>query len=54
MIRRGYILTWIPSERGRSERVLGQWLAHSGKRHDIVLVSKGGHPDMTGPDPEYA
>ena len=43
---------WIPSERGRSERVLGQWLAHSGKRHDIVLVSKGGHPDMTGPDPD--
>ena len=43
---------WIPYERGRSERVLGQWLAHSGKRHDIVLVSKGGHPDMTGPDPD--
>lgn len=43
---------WIPSERGRSERVLGKWLAHSGKRHDIVLVSKGGHPDMTGPDPD--
>ena len=43
---------WIPSERGRGERVLGQWLAHSGKRHDIVLVSKGGHPDMTGPDPD--
>lgn len=43
---------WIPSERGRSEHVLGQWLAHSGKRHDIVLVSKGGHPDMTGPDPD--
>ena len=31
---------WIPSERGRSERVLGQWLAHSGKRHDIVLVEQ--------------
>lgn len=43
---------WIPSEKGRSERVLGQWLAHSGKRHDVILVSKGGHPDMTGPNPD--
>ncbi|MFR8351978.1 MAG: aldo/keto reductase [Blautia obeum] len=38
---------WIPPEIGRSERVLGQWLHKSGKRHDIILVSKGGHPDMT-------
>lgn len=43
---------WIPSERGRSERVIGQWLAQSGKRHDIVLASKGGHPDMTKPNPD--
>ena len=43
---------WIPSEKGRSERVLGQWLAHSEKRHDVILVSKGGHPDMTGPNPD--
>lgn len=43
---------WIPSERGRSERVIGQWLAQSGKRHDIILVSKGGHPDMTKPNPD--
>lgn len=31
---------WIPSEIGRSERVLGQWLRQSGKRHDIVLLSE--------------
>lgn len=43
---------WIPSERGRSERVLGQWLAQSKKRHDIILVTKGGHPDMTQPNPD--
>ena len=43
---------WIPSERGRSERVLGQWLAQSKKRHDIILITKGGHPDMTQPNPD--
>ena len=43
---------WIPSEIGRSERVLGQWLRQSGKRHDIVLLSKGGHPDMTPSVPD--
>lgn len=43
---------WIPSEIGRSERVLGQWLRESGKRHDIILVSKGGHPDMTPAVPD--
>ena len=31
---------WIPSEIGRSERVLGQWLRQSGKRHDIVLLPR--------------
>lgn len=45
---------WIPSEIGRSERVLGQWLRESGKRHDIILVSKGGHPDMTPAVPGHA
>lgn len=31
---------WIPSEIGRSERVLGQWLRQSGKRHDVILLTK--------------
>lgn len=43
---------WIPPEIGRSERVLRQWLHKSGKRHDIILVSKGGHPDMTPAVPD--
>ena len=43
---------WIPSESGLSERVLGQWVRQSGKRHDIVLLSKGGHPDMTPSVPD--
>ena len=43
---------WIPPETGRSERVIGDWLSRSGKRHDVVLITKGGHPDMTVPSPD--
>lgn len=43
---------WIPPERGRSERVIGDWLKRSGKRNHIVLCTKGGHPDMTIPKPD--
>ena len=39
---------WVPGETARAERVLGDWLQRSGKRNDIVLITKGGHPDMTG------
>lgn len=41
---------WIPSEVGRSERVLGDWLARSGKRNEVILSTKGGHPDMRIPE----
>ena len=40
---------WIPPERCRSERVIGDWLARSGKRNEIVLMTKGGHPETVGP-----
>ena len=43
---------WIPPEIGRSERVLGDWLRKSGKRSQAVIVTKGGHPDMTCPSPD--
>lgn len=43
---------WIPSETGRSERVIGQWLSQSHKRQEIVLLTKGGHPDMRGKNPD--
>ena len=43
---------WIPPETGRSERVIGDWLSRSGKRHDVILITKGGHPDMTVPSPD--
>lgn len=42
---------WIQPERGRSERVLGEWLQRSGKRNQMILITKGGHPDMACPVP---
>lgn len=32
-------------EYGESERVLGRWLRESGRRDDMVLLTKGGHAD---------
>ena len=43
---------WVLPEIGRSERVLGDWLERSGKRNRIVLITKGGHPDMACPKPD--
>ena len=43
---------WVPGEKARAERVLGDWLARSKKRNQIVLMTKGGHPDMTVPHPD--
>lgn len=43
---------WIASEIGRSERVIGDWLERSSKRNQVVLITKGGHPDMTAPNPD--
>lgn len=31
---------------GASEEMLGEWLRRSGKRGQMVLMSKGGHPDV--------
>lgn len=39
---------WIPGEIGRSERVMGDWLKKSGKRHQVIISTKGGHPEMLG------
>ncbi|OQB20362.1 MAG: General stress protein 69 [Firmicutes bacterium ADurb.Bin182] len=37
---------WVKPEIGRSERVLGDWIRRRGHHNDIVLVTKGGHPDL--------
>lgn len=43
---------FIPPERARSERIIGDWLTKTGKRNEIVLVTKGGHPSMIGENPD--
>jgi aryl-alcohol dehydrogenase-like predicted oxidoreductase len=35
---------WIPGEKQRSERILGDWLKAAGLRKQMVLATKGGHP----------
>lgn len=37
---------WVPGERALSERVVGKWLKQSGKRGQMVISSKGGHPRL--------
>ncbi|MBR0417703.1 MAG: aldo/keto reductase [Erysipelotrichaceae bacterium] len=41
---------WAPGEIGRSERVIGDWLRRCGRRDEIVLMTKGGHPDKDSMD----
>jgi aryl-alcohol dehydrogenase-like predicted oxidoreductase len=43
---------WVPPEAARSERVIGDWITRSGKRGKVVLITKGGHPDMIIPKPD--
>ncbi len=37
-------------ETARAERVIGDWLHREGKRSQIILMTKGGHPVYTHPD----
>jgi aryl-alcohol dehydrogenase-like predicted oxidoreductase len=37
---------WIPGERGRSETVIGEWLAARGSRNKVKLSTKGAHPPI--------
>jgi len=39
---------WIPGEKHRSERIVGDWLKATGIRKQIVLVTKAGHPLFDG------
>jgi aryl-alcohol dehydrogenase-like predicted oxidoreductase len=39
---------WIPGEKHRSERIVGDWLKTTGIRKQIVLVTKAGHPHFDG------
>ncbi|HYT20308.1 MAG TPA: aldo/keto reductase [Candidatus Polarisedimenticolia bacterium] len=35
---------WVPGEKHRSERIVGDWLKAAGVREQIVLATKAGHP----------
>ena len=37
---------WIPGERGRSETVIGEWLALRDNRSRVQISTKGGHPPL--------
>lgn len=37
---------WIPGEKGRSERILGEWIEKRQKRDDFILITKGGFPEF--------
>lgn len=37
---------WVPGEKGRSEKVIGAWMKKNKNRHNLVISTKGGHPDL--------
>src|SRR5215216_318399 len=39
---------WVPGEKHRSERIIGDWLKTTGLRKQMVLVTKAGHPLFDG------
>src|SRR5215217_4306339 len=39
---------WVPGEKHRSERIVGDWLKATGVREQTVLVTKAGHPLFDG------
>lgn len=41
---------WVPGEKRRSERVLGDWLAARGNRAQLIIATKGAHPFIESPD----
>ena len=41
---------WVPGEKRRSERLLGDWLRARGHRDRLVVATKGAHPFIESPD----
>ena len=41
---------WVPGEIGRSERIIGEWLKARSYPKDIVIATKGAHPDFASMD----
>ena len=40
---------WLGGERHLSEKNLGAWLKRRGNFDDVVIATKGGHPDLSSP-----
>lgn len=38
---------WIPNTKSTSEKWIGEWLRKSGMREDVVIATKGAHPELT-------
>mgnify|MGYP000023242404 FL=1 len=41
---------WAPGPKGKSERIIGEWLNAAGVRKEIAISTKGGHPDLSDMD----
>ena len=41
---------WLPGERNVSEKTIGRWLKERGAREQIVLATKGAHPELATMD----
>jgi aryl-alcohol dehydrogenase-like predicted oxidoreductase len=37
---------WLPIEKSKSEKTIGQWLRERGCREQIILATKGAHPEL--------
>jgi aryl-alcohol dehydrogenase-like predicted oxidoreductase len=37
---------WLPGERSISEKTLGAWMHQRGNRHQVIVATKGAHPDL--------
>lgn len=37
---------WLPKGENTSEKTIGQWFKERGNRKEIILATKGGHPDL--------
>lgn len=38
---------WIPGTKSTSEKLIGEWLTTTGLRSQIIIATKGGHPQLT-------
>lgn len=38
---------WVPGPKGRSEKIIGEWLKETGHRHDVIISTKGAHPVLS-------